>query len=181
MKTFVALLRGINVGGKNVVRMAELRQTLSEIGLQNVHTHIQSGNIAFQSEAQVKNELAPAIQAAIEHGYGFRPDVLVLTIEELKAAIARNPFASGADDPKSIHLYFLTGTPERGALEKAQSLATESETCQLVGNVFYLHAPDGIGRSKLAAGVEKRLGVRATARNLRSANKVLELAVTVAA
>jgi uncharacterized protein (DUF1697 family) len=180
VKTFVALLRGINVGGKNVVRMAELRQTLSGIGLQNVHTYIQSGNIAFQSEAQGIDELAPTIQAAIEHGHGFTPDVLVLTIEELEAAIAGNPFTSGADDQKSIHLYFLTGVPEKGALEKAQALATESETCELVGNVFYLHAPDGIGRSKLAAGVEKALGVRATARNLRSANKVLELAVTVA-
>ncbi len=181
LTTFVALLRGINVGGKNVIAMKDLRDVLSQIGLKQIQTYIQSGNVVFQSEAVDKDKLSSAISAAIEQSHGFTPSVHILNVNQLNLAISNNPFDSHADDPKSVHLYFLAHEPEEQKIEAAAALAHESEVCKLVGNTFYLYAPNGVARSKLARSVEKVLGVSATARNLRSANKILELAQKVAA
>lgn len=176
MKTYIALLRGINVGGKNILPMKELRHLLLEIGLLNVRTYIQSGNVAFEYEPTDEKRLVAKIQEVIQDSYGFSPSVFVLGQSDLIAALKNNPYPSRSIDPKNIHLYFLAKLPESNALEKAQALATNSEECSLVGDVFYLFAPEGVARSKLATSVEKALGVSATARNLRSVIKVLELA-----
>lgn len=179
MNTFIAFLRGINVGGNNVILMQELRELLAASGFDNVQTYIQSGNVVFQSDARSKSELASAVSRSIEQRYGFAPSVYVLTADELQLAIKNNPFAFRSDNPKAVHCYFLATPPEGDALARARLLAKESEACELLGSVFYLYAPEGVGRSKLAAGAEKALGVSATARNLRTANKVLELAAKV--
>lgn len=176
MNTFVAFFRGINVGGKNRLPMAELTARLEGLGVSHVRTYIQSGNVVFRSPADDATELAETIQAAIEGSHGFAPQVLLLSRQELEDAVAANPFPEGEGEPQTLHLFFLSAAPGAPDLERLSSIKTERESFRLVGSVFYLHAPDGIGRSKLAAGVERALGVPATARNWRTVNRVLSMA-----
>lgn len=176
MATYIALLRGINVGGKNRLPMKALRDALEKMGLGHVRTYIQSGNVVFDTAQTNKAKLEAMIQQAIQEGFGFSPAVQVLSQQRFEAAIAQNPYADRDVEPKCVHFFFLSAQPSEQALETAQALAADTEECALRDHVFYLFAPKGIGRSKLAAGAEKALGVSATARNLRSVIKILELA-----
>ena len=148
MKTFIALFRGINVGGKNKLPMRELVTVLEGLGLENIKTYIQSGNVVFQSERGDTAALAESMSAAINESHGFAPRVLLLRADELASAVAANPFPEGEDEPKTLHLYFLDAVPQDPDLAKLDDLKKENERFQLDGKVFYLHAPDGIGRSE---------------------------------
>jgi uncharacterized protein (DUF1697 family) len=121
-------------------------------------------------------ELSRRMSSAIQGDYGFQPAVIVLSIQEVEHAIAANPYAEGQKDPKSLHLFFLAERPSSPDLEALESMATGSERFTLERRVLYLHAPDGIGQSKLAANVEKHLGVATTARNWRTVTKTLQMA-----
>lgn len=176
MNTWIALLRGINVGGKNILPMKQLRALLEELDMKNVRTYIQSGNCIFDCDKSDALMIATSIADVIEKTFNFRPQVLVITKHDLETAIAGNPYLEGADDPRSVHLFFLSTQADQadlGALEKIQK---SSERFLLQGNIFYLHTPEGFHGSKLAAQAEKHLGVPVTARNLRSAVKIAELA-----
>lgn len=175
MNTYIALLRGINVGGHNKLPMAELRELLDDLGLQNIQTYIQSGNVVFKSEDQDTSVLAKRIGEAIDERYGFKPTILVLTREEFEDAIASNPFPEAKNEPKTLHLYFLESPPQEVDLEKLEEVKKSNERFALLRKVFYLHAPDGIGRSKLAERVERVLKVSVTARNWRTVNKIAEM------
>jgi uncharacterized protein (DUF1697 family) len=96
---------------------------------------------------------------------GFRPEVLLLSPSQFRSAMENNPYPNAASEPKSLHFFFLDSVPTKPDLDGLGKLATETERFCLIDSVFYLHTPDGIGRSKLAAAVEKKLGVAATARN----------------
>ena len=174
--TYVALLRGINVGGKNIVPMAALRDCLAGAGLKNVRTYIQSGNVVFESESSGKTALVATVRDAMAQAFDLAPAVLVLEASELSNAVAGCPYLSEPVDDKFIHLTFLDGAPTAGAVDAATALATKTERFALLGRVFYLLAPDGIGRSKLAARIETVVGVGATSRNLRSCRKILAMA-----
>ena len=165
------------MGGNNILPMKKLAAVLEGLGLKKVQTYIQSGNVVFQTKTKSTQKLAGAIGAAVGQSHGFVPQVLVLSIQELRNAIASNPFPDGENEPKSLHLFFMESSPVSPDLARLASLQSESERFQLVGTVFYLHAPDGIGRSKLAANVEKVLGVTGTGRNWRSVNAILSLAM----
>lgn len=173
--TYIALLRGINVGGKNIVPMAALRACLTDAGLDNVRTYIQSGNVVFGSTSSDKEALVETVRNAMSEAFDVRPAVMILNASELSEAVAACPYLSEPVEDKCIHLTFLDGDPAVDAMEAAAALATASERFALHGRVFYLLAPDGIGRSKLAARIEKVLGVSATSRNVRSCRKILEL------
>lgn len=175
MAKYVALFRGINVGGKNIVPMAELRKELGERGLRNVETYIQSGNVVFEVAKKSLKDLTTLLEKSVEAKFGFRPQVLLLTSKELDDAIDQNPYKQATEDPKSLHFYFLASTPKSPNKEKLLSLQDESESFELVKRVFYLHAPNGIGRSKLAAAAERLLGVGATARNYRTVDKLASM------
>ena len=175
MNTFIALFRGINVGGHNLLPMRELKAVLGELGLRDIATYIQSGNVVFAAEQTDKAMLAETIREAVAHSHGFAPQVLLFTAEEFSQAVAANPYPEAGEEPKTVHLYFLEEAPSNLDLEKLAVLKLDNEHFTLINKVFYLHAPDGIGRSKLAAGVEKALGVPVTARNWRSVGKILEL------
>ena len=176
MKTYIALFRGINVGGKNILPMKELVALLQNLGAQGVKTYIQSGNAVFLHQAEQVAELSDRIRAAISESHGFEPQVLLLDVAELEQAIASNPFPQAESDPKTLHLYFLADSPENPDLEMLDSLKQDTEQYSLNDKVFYLYAPDGIGRSKLATRVEKSLGVAATARNWRTVSKIMAMA-----
>ena len=180
MQTYIALFRGINVGGNNILPMRNLVELLEALGLRFVKTYIQSGNAVFQSETSNAAELEQQISTTIGQHFGFSPQVLLLTITAFQDVIAANPFPSGENEPKSLHLYFLDSAPENPDLEMLKNLKANDEQFELLGNVFYLYASAGIGRSKLANKVEKALGVRATARNWRSVSKIHVLATETA-
>ena len=176
MKTWVALFRGINVGGNNILPMKELVATLENIGCQDVETYIQSGNTVFRSEEEDAWLLSDRIRAAIEESHGFEPRVLVLGSEALERVVRSNPFPDAEFEPKSLHVYFLASPPERPDLDALAGIKGDRERFVLEGDIFYLHAPDGVGRSRLAAKAEKLLGVSATARNWRTVGKLSAMA-----
>jgi uncharacterized protein (DUF1697 family) len=177
MNTWIALFRGINVGGNNPLPMKDLREDLAGLGLEEVRTYIQSGNAVFRSEgAEGAEALAERIAAAVEARHGHRPRVLLLEAAELRGARDTNPYPGAEDDPKSVHLYFLASAPTAPDLATLEAARAPTEAFHLEGRIFYLHAPAGVGRSKLAAKAEKLLGVPATARNWRTVGKLCEMA-----
>jgi uncharacterized protein (DUF1697 family) len=176
MNTYIALFRGINVGGRNKLPMRDLVDLLRSLGLQSIRTYIQSGNVLFRSDATDPADLSERISAAVNESQGFTPHVLLLTLEEFEAAMESNPYPEVVSEPKTLHLYFLTSRPQNPDLEALESIRSPSERFALKGKVFYLHAPEGIGRSRLAAGVEKALGVGGTERNWRSVTAITAMA-----
>ena len=177
MRRWIALFRGINVGGNNLLPMASLVRDLEGMGLKNVKTYIQSGNVVFDAKSASPASLKKAIIAEVEAERGFAPQLLLLSPDDLQRAIRDNPFPQAASDPKSLHFFFLERPPKKANAKGLQSAKAETESYVLTDLVFYLHAPNGIGRSKLASTAEKHLGVTATARNLRTVEKLLALAL----
>jgi uncharacterized protein (DUF1697 family) len=175
MPVRIALFRGINVGGRKILRMQELKSLLESLGCTDVKTYIQSGNVVFSHVNPDDTSLSDAISSTIESKFGFLPIVLLLPASELRRAVTENPFADAVSEPKTLHLWFLSADPANPDLTSIEALKTEGESFALKERRFYLHAPKGIGRSKLAAAVEKLLGVPATARNWRTVTKILEL------
>lgn len=175
MTTLIALFRGINVSGNNKLPMKELSALLTDMGLHDVQTYIQSGNVVFRSDPGKKATLATKITAAIKAQHGFAPHVLVLEAAELKKAMAGNPYPEAVAVPKSLHLFFLDEAPQQPDLNALDAIKTDSERYKLAGKVFYLHTPDGFGTSKLAARAERLLGVPATARNWNTVCKLAEM------
>lgn len=175
MAKWIGLLRGVNVGGKNRMSMAQLIARLESIGCTDVRTYIQSGNVVFDSPVKYKATLSRKIVHVIENSFGFRADCVLLTPTQFLAAIENNPFFHAKSAPKSVHFFFLNSTPTKPDLDAMASLATDTEQYRLVAEVFYLYAPDGIGRSKLAASAEKKLGVSATARNYNTVEAISRL------
>jgi uncharacterized protein (DUF1697 family) len=170
MKTYIALFRGINVGGKNILPMKDLKKILEQEGCSNVKTFIQSGNVVFQIRLNDREKLAEDISGKILKKHGFEPKILLLDSVELRAAVENNPF--DANEGKALHFYFLSSKPASPDLDQLTEAKSGSEDFKLHGNVFYLYAPDGIGRSKLAAKVEQCLGVPLTARNWNTISKL---------
>jgi uncharacterized protein (DUF1697 family) len=176
MKTYIALFRGINVGGTNVLPMKDLVALLENIGSQNVKTYIQSGNAVFQSEEENASLLSNKIIATIKKSHGFEPQVLLLEPEDMERAIESNPFPEAESEPKTLHVHFLASMPKNPDLGGLKSIKSDRERFALKDRYFYLHAPGGIGRSKLPANAEKLLGVAITGRNWRTVRKVMTMA-----
>jgi uncharacterized protein (DUF1697 family) len=178
MNVYIAFLRAINVGGNNALPMKSLIAILEGMGARNVKTYIQSGNAVFQSAEKSAERLSKQLAAEIKKHHGFEPFTLILRLEALQKACADNPFPEAEADPTSLHLGFLAAKPQRPDVDKLASLKKASERFQLTDGVFYLHAPEGVGNSKLAARAEKLLGVAMTDRNWRTVCKVMELATS---
>lgn len=176
MNTYVALFRGINVGGNNLLPMKELVAALESIGARKVRTYIQSGNAVCESAEKNPARLSTQLSTEVARRCGFEPQVHVLTLDALAKAIAENPFPEAVIAPSSLHLGFLFSSPKSPDLEKLAALKKDSERFLLAESVFYLHAPEGVGRSKLAANSEKLLGVPMTARNWKTVCKLMEMA-----
>jgi uncharacterized protein (DUF1697 family) len=175
--TYIALLRGINVGGKHKLPMSDLKLLIEQTGCADVRTYIQSGNVILTSSVKDPAVLEKQITAAISRRYGFAPRVLLLTCAEFEKAAAANPFPHAAGNPTSLHLVFLDGLPKNPDLKSLEALRTGSEAFALKGKVFYLYTPDGIGRSKLAERSGRFLGVESgTARNWRTVTTLLGMA-----
>jgi uncharacterized protein (DUF1697 family) len=172
MNIYIALFRGINVGGKNSLPMKELVGILEELGCQNVKTYIQSGNAVFASRVKDSGRFSKIISTEIKKRRGFDPQVLLLKLEELERAITQNPFPEAEATPQALHVGFLVASPPKPNLKTLESLKRDTEQFQLIDSLFYLHAPEGVGRSKLAAKAEKLLGLPMTDRNWKTVCKV---------
>ncbi len=168
METFIALFRGINVGGKTTIPMKDLASLMIDCGYENVQTYIRSGNVVFNSKKNPNTD----IRALIENKFGFKPEVLILNSEDLNQALENNPYNS--TEGKLCYFYFCKSLPKSINTSKLAEIKVTEEYC-IIGKVFYLFSPDGIGRSKLAASVERCLGVPATARNLNTVKKLWEI------
>ncbi len=175
MAIWIALFRGINVGGKNILPMKDLVGVLQKHGHTNVRTYIQSGNVVLQAQKTNASTLARQIGNAVYDSHGFRPKVIVLSVGELQKAADSNPFPKAQAEPRSLHLYFLSQVPKHPNLDAMNSIKSPSESFVIMDKVLYLRAPEGIARSKLAARAERLVGVDATARNWRTVSKILEL------
>ncbi len=175
MAVLIALLRGVNVGGGTMLAMADFRAALERLGCKAMATYINSGNAVFRHDRPAG--LGERISAALTMKNGRHPPCLVLTRAALEAALAASPYAPA--DPRHLHLFFLDG-PAKPDLAALGALAVEGEQFTLQGEVFYLHAPAGIGRSKLAAAMGRHLGgVGMTARNLRTCETLSAMAAAL--
>ena len=170
MSTYVGLLRGINVGGTGKLPMAELKAFLADLGCENVRTYIQSGNVVFDA---APGEWSERISDAIESSAGFRPRVLILTDDEFRSVAGGNPFPT--DEPKAMHVYFLDGQPNWTAKAEMESVKSDLERFYITDAAVYLHTPEFLSGSRLAAKLESLIGVPATARNWRTVEKILAM------
>lgn len=174
MSAFVLLLRGVNVGGHNRLPSASLHNVLSSLGAHDVATYIQSGNAVFRGDFDPLT-LAGFITQEISTHHGFSPPAMIIPRDDFLAIRARFPFAAAEDALNTGHIWFTAGGHKPGAQAALDALATETETALVCERAVYLHAPEGIGRSKLATKVEKLLGVPATARNLKTTHQLCQM------
>jgi uncharacterized protein (DUF1697 family) len=173
---YVALLRGINVGGNNVLPMKALAAMFESAGCRDVRTYIQSGNVVFSAPAAVVRKLSDAITKAIEKRFGFRVPVVIRTSEELARTIRENPFLKTGADEKAFHVYFLAALPETKSIAGLDPNRSTPDVFHVREREIYLHLPNGMGRSKLTnAYFDSRLATVSTARNWTTVRKLLAM------
>ncbi|WP_019027436.1 DUF1697 domain-containing protein [Colwellia piezophila] len=168
MQKFILLFRGVNVGGKNLLPMKAFVSLLEDNAYQAVSSYIQTGNIMLTSESNPSEH----VNALVAENYGFSAEIFTLNETEFSFAKANNPYSEF--EGKFVHFYFCQNAISLNQ-EKLIKFIADSEEFHVEGNVFYLHAPNGIGRSKLVANIETCLGQAATGRNLNTINKVSTL------
>jgi uncharacterized protein (DUF1697 family) len=175
MPIHVALLRGVNVGGRNRVAMSDLRDLLGALGFTGARSLLQSGNLVFESDGRTGAELERLLEVETGRRLDVTADYLVRSAGEWAEVVAGNPFPMEADrDPGHLLVQFLKTVPQAGDAQALQAAIEGPEHIRLLGRQLYVVYPEGIGRSKLTSAViEKRLGTRGTARNW---NTVLKLA-----
>lgn len=178
MPIIICMLRGVNVGGRNMIKMDALKSLCVSLKLKDPQTYVQSGNVIFSSGEKDLAKLAKRIQDAIEKSVRFRPDVMLRTMAELKEVAARNPFAKRSGiEPGKLLVNFLAVDPGKDAREKALAIKVGPEEMYLIGREAYIYFPNGQGRSKFPwAAIERVLGTSSTGRNWNSVTKMLEIA-----
>jgi uncharacterized protein (DUF1697 family) len=178
MSTFVALLRGINVGGQAKVSMADLRGLLEDLGFADVRTVLQSGNAVFSSPARASAKLEALLEEEAPARLGVQPAFFVRSADEWAKIVAANPFAEEAKrDPGRLVMMALKTAPSAPAVAALQAAVSGPEIIRAHGRELYITYPDGQGRSKLTnAVIEKKLATRGTARNWNTVLKLEALA-----
>ncbi|MFI5126127.1 MAG: DUF1697 domain-containing protein [Candidatus Acidiferrales bacterium] len=182
MPIVISMLRGVNVGGHNKIKMDALRALYESLKFTGCQTFIQSGNVIFKTKERNLAKLTSQIQTAIERSFGFRPDVILRTSDELRDAIARNPFAKRRGiEPGKLLVTFLATAPAAEARDNLPKLKTDGEELRIDGRELYTYFPDGMGRSKIWPLIERTLKVSGTGRNWNSVTKMLAIADALAA
>ncbi len=171
---WIALLRGINVGGRNVVPMAGLRNLFEDAGGAGVATFIQSGNVVFTHATADRAALAGRLEAAIQAGFDVSSAVVLRTFGELAEIASAEPFGP---DNSLTHVVFLERAPDAAAVRELAGLEVAPDRIEVVGSNAFLHYPNGVSGSRLTGPLlERRLGVAGTARNWRTVTRLAELA-----
>ena len=176
----VALLRGINVGGKNIVPMKQLAALFVDAGCRNVQTHIQSGNVIFEASPKILAKLATQVTSGIEKQFGCRIPVVLRTVAELDAVVKNNPYlqkpASSDTAEDMLHVYFLAKAPSAEQVAQLDSARSLPDGFIVQGREIFLQLPNGMARTKLTnAYFDSRLSTVSTARNWRTVKKLREL------
>jgi uncharacterized protein (DUF1697 family) len=178
MPVIICMLRGVNVGGRNMIKMDALKALCVSLKLKDPQTYVQSGNLIFRSSEKDLAKLGKRIQDAIEKAHGFRPGIMLRTAAELREIVARNPFAKRSGiEPGKLLVNFLAYDPGKEVREKALAIKVGPEEMHLIGREAYIYFPNGQGRSKFPwPAIERALGTSATGRNWNSVTKMLEMA-----
>jgi uncharacterized protein (DUF1697 family) len=178
MPAIISMLRGVNVGAHNRIKMDALRALYESLGLRDPQTYVQSGNVVFRTDKRDLVALAKRIEDIIERAFGFRPAVILRTSCEPRDVIARNPFAKRRSiEPSKLLVNFLANDPGAEARDKVLKLKTEPEELRMDGRELYIYFPSGMARPKMSwAVLEKTLKVPGTGRNWNSVTKLLEMA-----
>lgn len=177
MPTYIALLRGINVGGNKIIKMQDLQAMFLSLGFGNVRTYIQSGNVVFESGESSGDGLVPMIEERIRETFGFEVPVIIRTMEELESAIQANPFKlEEQEDYKRLYVSFLDQAPAAGSLEKLEPYEDGADKLRVVGKELYTLYEVSVSQSPLfKLSLDKLLGVQLTARNWNTVNKLAAL------
>jgi uncharacterized protein (DUF1697 family) len=178
MAVIISMLRGVNLGPHNRLKMEELRALYDSLKLRDAQSYVQSGNVIFRSEEKNLEELARRIEGAIEKKFGFRPAVILRTTAELREAIAKNPFAKRRKiEASKLLVTFLDRDPGQEAREQALKIDTAPEELRMQGREVYIYFPNGMARPKMKwAAIERVLKTQWTGRNWNSVQKMLEMA-----
>lgn len=181
METYIALLRGINVGGRNKIKMVDLKTSLLLLGLENVQTYIQSGNIIFNYKKMESNEIEQLLKAAILESFELVVPVLVLTKKELEYAFLNNPFLKEKNiDPKTLHVTFLKDKPKQTLAKSLENPSKNNDQFIIHRKMAYVSCPNGYGKTKLTNGFfEKKLDQPSTTRNWNTITKLMALCAAV--
>lgn len=174
-KTFVALFSGINVGGNRIVKMAELRAFFEELGFRDVATYVQSGNVVFRSAKGDAATLTKQLEAAFEKKWGFHSRIMVRDLGWFERLVAQNPYPEVAGEPTKLHAFALERAPTADEIARLAEKCTGPERFEIRGDVLYLHAPEGLGKSVFANLIGRTLKVPGTARNWRTVLALLEM------
>jgi len=177
METYIALLRGINVSGQKMIKMADLVELLSELKLKNIRTYIQSGNVVFENTKTDPKKLASKIKEKILEYYGFDVPVIIRSQAELLTILKKNPFlGKRKEDTEKFYVAFLSEEPESENIKKMEILRNTPEEWVVSGKEIYLFYSSGYGKSKLTNNVfESKLKVIATTRNWNTVNTLSTL------
>jgi uncharacterized protein (DUF1697 family) len=177
MTSYVALLRGVNVGGKNLLPMKQLAGLFEQAGCASVRTYIQSGNVLFRAREQQAAKVPSLVSEAIAAQFGHRPPVLLRSSEELAQTVRANPFLPAGEYEKFLHVMFLESHPEAVRIASLDPDRSPPDTFVVRGREIYLRCPNGAGGTKLTnAWFDSRLATISTGRNWRTVLKLLELA-----
>ncbi len=177
-KTYIGLLRGINVGGK-VLKMADLKQAIGDLGFSDVKTYLQSGNLVFRAGEEGDGALASRISSAIADRCAMDVHVLIRNADEWDEVIGGNPFPDAAARPKTLHAFAFDSHPDRARLDALGAEDFGTEQWAIAGDTLYVRTPDGFGKSRLGNSIERRLAVPMTARNWNTVLALKQLAETL--
>ncbi len=176
----IALLRGINVGGKNRLPMGELRRLVETLGHTNVRTYIQSGNVIFETANDDRDQIAGVMTDAIEKAHGLSVPVVVRDVGELSQALAQHPFRGDEPDGSRLAISFMPRVPEPDAVASLEADRFLPDRFAVDGREVFLHFPNGMGTTKmLPTYFDRRLGPGGTVRNLNTIEKLITLATTL--
>ena len=181
MITYISIIRGINVSGQKLIKMAALKKMFESLNLENIQTYVQSGNVVFSSKKEDPKELEKIISSGIESEFGFDVSVIVFNSKSLETIIEGNPFAKDPlKDNAFLHVTFLADTPLSIDKESIIVKRHVDEEIEFTSNAVYLYCPNGYGKTKLNNNfLESKLKVKATTRNWKTTNELLKLARTV--
>lgn len=178
MHVFISLLRGVNIGGHHKIKMDALRALYESLGLKEVRTYIQSGNVVFKTKDPDVARLTQKIEKEIERTHGFRPDVVIRTAAELREVVKSNPFAKRRGiDPRKLAVTFLPGNPTEEARANLGKIKADPEELHVIDRQLYIYFANGMARPNLSwIQVMKTLKTTGTARNWNTVTQLLEMA-----
>jgi uncharacterized protein (DUF1697 family) len=170
MKTYISLLRGVNVSGKNLIKMDSLKSMYARLDFESITTYLQSGNVVFQSKDSNPNAIEKLITKEIFSAFGYDVPVLVLTPEKLTSIIEGNPFLGNRSmDSSFFHVTILNGEIRSEQLIPLKEKLTDGEAIACRDSILYLYCPNGYGKTKLTNSfIEQKLNVKATTRNWKT-------------